>query len=194
MEFLDVIKNRKKISRFTSQPIPDEVLHEILEAGHLVHSQQIDQHWYFGVIKDAELKQKLADSAGGQDWIATAPVIIAYCSYLPQDQVSSEHKIRFGKDLCAYYGEYEEYQKLDSFWESSNPLIPGEHIVLAAINHGLDACWVGNLDTLQASTALNLPYDLKCLFLMPLGYAKDSQDLPKRKSYREIVFYDHWSK
>lgn len=193
MEFIDVIKNRKKVSRFSNQPIPENILHEILEAGHLVHAQQVDQNWYFGVIRDPEIKQKLANSAGHQDWIASAPIIIAYCSYLPQDKISAEHNIRFGKDLGAYYGEFEEYQKLNSFWESSNPLIPGEHIVLAAINHGLDACWVGNLDTLQASNALDLPYDLKCLFLMPIGYAKDTEETAKRKSYRDIVFYDHWS-
>lgn len=189
---MDVIKNRKNISRFSSHPIPEKLLQEILAAGHLVHSQQVDHKWYFGVVRNDKIKQKLANSAGGQDWIATAPVIIAYCSYLPKDEVSQEHKIRFGKDLGTYYGEYERYHKLDSFWESNNPLIPGEHIVLAAINHGLDACWVGNLDTLQASTALNLPYDLKCLFLMPIGYASSVEKNQPRKSYQDIVFYDRW--
>ena len=192
MEFLDIIKNRRKIIKFSSTPISENLLHEVLEAGHLVHSSQVDYKWYFGIISDKKLKNELASAAGGQDWIASAPVIIAYCSYLESNSSNITHNTRFGKDLSSYYSDYEENQNSSSFWESNNPLIPGEHIVLAAINHGLNACWVDNIDTLKASEILDLPYDLKCLFLMPIGYASQVEEPSSRKSFKDIIFYNRW--
>ena len=192
MEFLDIIKNRKKIIKFSPTPISESILHEILEAGHLVHSSQVDYKWYFGIITDNKLKDELANAAGGQNWISSAPVIIAYCSYFKPKSSNMMHNIRIGKNVNNYYSDYEENKNSTSFWDSNNPLIPGEHIVLAAINHGLNACWVDTIDTLKASEILNLPYDLKCLFLMPIGYASQTSKSSPRKSYKDIIFYNKW--
>ena len=192
MEFMDVIKNRKKIYHFSDKEVPNQVVLQILEAGHLEHSNQIDNKWYFGIIRDEEIKKKLSEAAGGQDWIASAPVIITYCAVAKDSTVKQKYRNRFGENIGTYYSDYEQNQKSNSFWESNNPLIPGEHIVLSAINHGLDACWVGNIDTLEASKALNLPYDLKCLFLMPIGYASKSENFTQRKAIDNLIFYDSW--
>ena len=65
MEFMEVIKNRRSVRKFKSDPVPDEILTEILEAGRYAPSG--------------------GHAAGDQKWIATAPVVIAYCTYVGFD-------------------------------------------------------------------------------------------------------------
>lgn len=81
---------------------------------------------------------------------------------------------------------------MNTFWNNSNPLIPGEHMLLAAANYGLSGCWVGYLNIFKASKILKLPDDLVCLFLMPLGYAAENKEKKEKKTLDELVFYDKW--
>lgn len=202
MNFLDVIYRRRSVRNFLTDPVPDEVLRELLEVARLAPSGGNGQNWCFGIIKDVETKIKLAKASGGQEWIATAPVIIACCakleedfSELPEDDFGLiVNKTRFGKEFVTYMNSYPDRKMANIFWNNAVPLIPGEHIFLAAINHGLNACWIGYLDIRKASEILSLPEDVVCLFLMPIGYAKEQPKDIDRKSYDEIVFYEKWNR
>lgn len=60
MSLLDVIFRRRSIRRYRSEPIPDEVLRNILEAGRLAPSADNAQPWHFIVITESEMKEKLS--------------------------------------------------------------------------------------------------------------------------------------
>ena len=59
MELMDVIRKRRSVRSFKSDPIPDHVLLEILEAGQLSPSGGNGQNRYFGVVKDERIKEEL---------------------------------------------------------------------------------------------------------------------------------------
>lgn len=202
MDFMDVIKKRRSSRSFLPDDVPDDVIRELLEAARLAPSGGNGESWCFGVIKSKDIKKELAEAAGGQDWIEEAPVVIACCAKLEEDlrDVPGDdfglivNKLRFGEDFVNYMNSYPDRKTANTFWNNAVPLIPGEHIFLSAVNRGLRACWIGYLDIKKASQILNLPEDMVCLFLMPIGYAKG---LPKdigRKEIDEIVFYDKWDK
>lgn len=201
MNFIDVIYKRRSARSFLPNPVPDEVLRELLEAARLAPSGGNGQNWCFGIIKDEETKIELAKAAGEQGWIAEAPVVIACCaklvedlSQLPEDDFGLiVNKTRFGEEFITYMNNYPDRKMANTFWENGVPLIPGEHIFLAAVNHGLSACWIGYLDIRKISEILNLPEDMVCLFLMPVGYAKKQPRDIDRKSFDEIVFYEKWN-
>jgi nitroreductase len=200
MEFTTVINERRSCRKFTSKEMPEEVLMEILDAGRLAPSGGNGQNHIFGVIRDEEQKRRLAAAAGKQMWIATAPVIIAYCAYISYDlkDVPDDNfalivnKIRFGEDLVDYLNQYPNRREMGIFWNNASPLLPGQQIFLAAVNRGLRACWIGYLDVQAASEILDLPEDYTCLFLMPVGYPKEPPPPISRKSLEEIVFYERW--
>lgn len=60
MSLLDVIFRRRSIRRYRTEPIPDEVLRNILEAGRLAPSADNAQPWHFIVITESEMKEKLS--------------------------------------------------------------------------------------------------------------------------------------
>jgi nitroreductase len=201
MEFMQTVRLRRSVRRFTSRPVPDEVLAEILEAGRLAPSSGGSSSTYFGVVRDEATKHALAAVSGGQDWIADAPVVIALCSRLspdpadraPDDFFVTVNTDRFGADLLAYLNAYPDRKAMRVFFDNGFPVIPGAHVALAAVDQGLAGCWIGHLDTAAASRILNLPDDVVCLFLMPIGYPGET---PADKSLRpldECVFNERWS-
>jgi len=78
-EVLRTIKNRRTIRRFKSDPIEDETIQEILDAGRWAPSFSNLQPWRFIVIKDQNLKNAL-DKAARESvlhlGINEAPVVI----------------------------------------------------------------------------------------------------------------------
>lgn len=200
MEFMDVVRARRSVRRFTAKPVPDEVLADILDAARHAPSSGGVNSSYFGVVTDESTRLALAAAAGDQDWIATAPVVIALCSRLSPDPVTRAkddfffqlNATRFGVGIIDYLNAYPDRQAMRVFSDNAFPMIPGEHVALAATNHGLAGCWIGHLDTAKASRILGLPDDVVCLFLMPIGYADETPATKTLRPIADCVFRDRW--
>ena len=63
--FLELARTRRSIRRFKPDPVPDELVKKILEAGRWAMSGANGQPWEFIVVKDKEIKNKLA-AAGSE--------------------------------------------------------------------------------------------------------------------------------
>jgi nitroreductase len=61
-EYLDLLRTRRSIRRFKTDPIPDEYVEKILEAARWAMSGGNGQPWEFIVVKDQETKRKMAES------------------------------------------------------------------------------------------------------------------------------------
>ena len=64
MEFKDVVFGRRSIRRYTQEPVSDEDLQYILDAGLYAPSGVDLQPWYFVVIRSKEQMEKLASFTG----------------------------------------------------------------------------------------------------------------------------------
>ena len=80
----EAIEKRRSIRKFKLDPVPDELINQILEAGRLAPSGTNRQPWRFQVIKEGELKKHLLEEAviGNPPQVAQAPVIIVCGSEL----------------------------------------------------------------------------------------------------------------
>ena len=196
MEFFEVIKQRRSARKFKDTTISKEIIDNLLESARLAPSGGNGQGWLFGVVTDKKIIKRLSRAAGNQAWIATAPLVIALCaelgdelSGLPEDDFSLiVNKERFTPELIKYLQDYPDQKAVSLLFYNSVPMIPGEHIFLSAVNHGLCACWVGFLDIKKASNILNLPDKYVCLFLMPVGYKAEEPAPIERKKISDIAF------
>jgi nitroreductase len=201
MEFMQAVRARRSIRRFTPRPIPDEVLVTILDAGRMAPSAGGSNSFFFGVVRDESTRRALATAAGGQEWISTAPVVIALCARLgpdpatlpPTDLSLRVNVDRFGSKLLEHLAAFEDRTAARTYHDNAGPMIPGEHMALAAASFGLGSCWVGHLDIAVANRILNLPADHACLFLMPIGYPDEKPAGRTLRPIDQCVFYDRWS-
>ncbi len=200
MELLEAIKARRSVRKFKDAPIPDDVIHEMLEAARLAPTPGNAQGNVIGVVKDETLKMRLAEAAGKQMWIASAPVVFALCADISwdlKDQPEDDfglivNYLRFGEEFVHHTNQCADRKTMNKLFANGGPCLPGEHIFLTAVAHGMSACFIGYLDTERASRILNLPEYLSCLFLLPVGYADEVPRQKEQKSMNDVLFYDQW--
>ena len=59
MEFVDVIYSRKSIRKYKMQDVPDEDIRKIVDAARVAPSGKNCQNWYFVVLKNRIIIEKL---------------------------------------------------------------------------------------------------------------------------------------
>lgn len=74
---LAAIRSRRSIRHFKKEPVSDDLLDQILEAGLWAPSGKNNQPWKFAVIRDEMLKASLASLTHYSAIIHSAPVCIA---------------------------------------------------------------------------------------------------------------------
>jgi nitroreductase len=169
MDFYQVIQSRRSIRAYKPNPIPDEVLQRILEAGRIAPSAKNIQPWKFIVVKDEQIRQQLVPACRNQTFIGQAPVVI-----------------------CAVALEKIAWGNMGGYW-SSYPVdlsIALDHMILAATNEGLGTCWIGAYVEAEVKRILKIPDDVKVIALTPLGYPAQEPSAKPRKPLSDITSLD----
>ena len=165
MEFYDVLKKRRSIRLYKDTPVPEKSLENILEAIRNAPTACNRQPFKFFIVKDPAKREKLA-SVYKEDWLKTAPVIVAAAS-----NESMAWRRREGNSIA-----------------DVDAAIAMEHFVLAAAEEGLGTCWICAFERARANAALDLTESNWNIFaLSPLGYAA-AEPIPfVRKKMEEIA-------
>ena len=74
---LNLIRTKRAVREFSSEPVPEEVVREILEAGRLAQSSKNDQPWHFILIRDRETLRRLSTCGRYAGHMAGADFAIA---------------------------------------------------------------------------------------------------------------------
>ena len=77
MDVQEAVRTRLTVRRFKPDPVPDEVVHGLLEAARLAPSSRNLQPWHFIVVRDRETLQRLGRIASSGEFVADAPMAIA---------------------------------------------------------------------------------------------------------------------
>ena len=161
----------------------------MLEAARLSPSGGNEQPWMFGVITDCGLIEQVARIAHEQDWIAHAPLLIVLCTVCVEDR-------RGGRDIQKhrYPKHTQEIDKIPQslYWalnqEEHQTKIPGTHMALTALEHGLGSCWVSRFDVREVAQLLHLPDRYLPSEILVFGYPEFEQEPHRKKSLDELVF------
>lgn len=78
MEYMDLVRKRRSIRRYKSDPIPEQYVKTILEAARLAPFSGNRQCWRYIIVTDQDIKKRLAEAEG--KWASEAPVIIVACA------------------------------------------------------------------------------------------------------------------
>ena len=169
MEFQRVVARRRMVRHFASEPIDGAVLERIGRTAQRAPSAGFSQGQRLLVVTDASIRRQVAEVCGEADyiemghdpWISEAPALFVPC-------VSEQ----------VYHDRYQEPDKID---EAGNEIAwPVPYwwmdigctvmlILLAAVDEGLAAGFVGtdDLDALRA--VLDVPADYTPVGVIPVG-------------------------
>jgi nitroreductase len=171
MEFNDLIRTRESIRSYDpSRPVAGEVIERILEAGRLALSAANRQPWKFLVISSEEMLEKVRMSYH-RDWFRDAPHIIVVVGL--KDQAWK----RASDGYCSV---------------ETDTAIAMTHLILAAENEGVGACWIANYDPVKLYDALDIDDSMVIFGITPLGYPREGfskTGVKNRKTTGEVIAF-----
>lgn len=183
--------------RFKSDPVPDDVLLKVLEAGVRAPNAGGSEQWFFIVVKDPEVRRKLHDLLlEAHEFYATR----ALKTPLPPDKVSKwVQRIREGMYLApAYIAGYadlrrtthvEELIELEKIYATQSVAAALENMLLVAHALGLGAVWLGVPLLLKDKFDELLRPPEKCVLqgIIALGYPAETPRTRPRKPLSDVV-------
>ena len=169
MDVYQCIKERRSVRSYKDRDIEKDKLEMILDAARLAPSANNRQNWRFIVVKEPQLRKRLAEAANGQTFVAQAPVVIAACSTDTSHTMPCGHPSHL-VDLA----------------------IAIDHMTLAARAAGLGSCWIGAFDQKAVKEILGIPECAEVVELLTVGYPEHwPRPTPRRKA-GEIISENGW--
>ncbi len=170
MDLYDAINSRASVREFTEENIPDDVIERLLDAACRAPTAGNLQPWRFFVVRDKEMKSKLSRAAYGQEFVASAPVVMVVCADL---EASASGYGSRGENLYAI----------------QDTAAAIENMLLATVAEGYGACWVGAFDEGVVTDALRLPRRLRPVALIPVGRPARAPRRTGRIPYRRLTVF-----
>jgi nitroreductase len=170
MNVSDAIRLKRAVRKFQDKPLPDKVIHAILNAGRRSQSSKNLQAWRFIAIQNKETLKALSQCGEWAGHIAGAAVCIAILTPNP----ILKFQTMFDAGQAAAYMQ------------------------LAAWELGVGSCPASIYEPEKARQILGFPADWHLRIALSFGYALEEENLsapPKmggRMSLDEIVHWEKW--
>lgn len=164
MDTIKAIRDRRSIRRYRSDAVDDEKLQAILQAGRWAPSASNRQPWHFIVIRNKEMREKLAEIHNYGRFMRESPIVIVVL------------------------GDPKKHPK----YHLADPHQAVQNMLLAAHSQDLATCWMGVRDTElepMFREALDIPEDLRVVCSISLGHA-DQERKSTRFPLEEIISWE----
>ena len=165
MDILDIIKSRRSMRKFTPEPVANETIEKILEAGRWAPSGLNNQPWRFGVITDAGLKEEISKLTCYTNIVLAAQVLIAV--FLDTGKSYHREKDIQGIGACL------------------------QNMLLETHSLGLGAVWLGEIikSNEEIKALLGLGKELDLMAVVALGHPDEEPKSVKRKALKDLVVF-----
>ena len=166
MTVSELIRTKRAVRQFTDEPLSEEAMRMILDAGRRAQSSKNTQPWHFIAIRELATLRQLAECGAYAGHLAGAPFAVALIA-------STTYSFDLGQ-VAAY-------------------------MQLAAWEQGIGSCIASMYEPEKAKAILGVPqdrhFDVAISFGYPLpGREQSRVSVPNgRKSFEEVVFWEHWS-
>ena len=165
MDCIDQVLNRRSIRRFKDEPVSEQVINRILEAGRRAPTATNQQPWHFVVARD--YTEKEACTFRGFNRFATeAPFVVV--------------------------GLYRKSEVIIEKLSLMDVTIALQNMVVAGWVQGVGSCWMGAFEESKLRDTLSLPADARIVGAVAFGIPDENPSQPPKKPLSETVHFDKW--
>ncbi|GAB4572988.1 MAG: nitroreductase family protein [Anaerolineae bacterium] len=172
MDVWDAIRHKRAVRHFRAEPLPEEVVRRILDAGRRAQSAKNSQPWDFIAIRERATLEALARTGEWMGHVAGAALCVAIVTPAPDDNPRYPWHMFDAGQAAAY-------------------------MQLAALELGIGSCPGTIYDEATARALLGVPADRAVRLVLSFGYP--AEDAPRRglgargrRSFEEVVHWEHW--
>jgi len=170
MNVTEAIRLKRAVRKYTSDPLPEETILAILNAGRRAQSSKNTQPWHFMAITDKAILKQLSECGEWAGHLAGAALGVALIHPDPGEKFQTMFDI----------GQAAAYMQLAA-WEL-----------------GVGSCLASIYEVERARYLLGFPTDMYLRIAISFGYPADEEKLvasPRkggRKSLDEIIHWNRW--
>lgn len=173
----ECITGRRSIRSFTDQPVPHELLAQIVETASYAPSwknTQITRYIAVEGAKKSELAKCTNIFPGNGAIMEKAPMVIA---------------VTMIKGRSGYERDGSFSTVKGDRWQMYDAGVASEAFCLAAYEQGLGTVIMGLFDEDEAVKVLDIPQERELVALIPIGYPAESPAAPKRKTVEDLLTF-----
>jgi len=173
------IAHHRSIRKYRPEPVPDDVLRQILEAGASASNTGNMQVYSMVVTKDEDLRKQLWEVHFRQNMVLQAPVHITFCADVN----------RFSQWCRARKAE-PAYENLLWFCNAAiDATLASQNVTLAAESFGLGICYLGTAvyNAGRIIDILQLPKGVIPVAALVMGYPDEQPPLTGRLPLEAVV-------
>jgi nitroreductase len=175
MDFETVVKRRRMCREFSDRDVPQEKIDRILDIASRYPSAGHTEPQEFIVVHNQRMKEDLAHAALDQMFVAQAPLVIVVVSDVRRS--------------ARRYGE-----RGVRFFSIIDGAFVAMLILLAVVEEGLGACFVGSFYDEEVQELLSLPQEVRPIGIIPIGYCAEGPRKLRRRSREQIVHRDRYGR
>ena len=201
-DIFDIIHTTRAMRRLRPDPVPDALIHKILEAGVSAANGGNTQRWRFLVIKDPAIKRAVQayykrafDEVVGPRYRTSAPP-----PGMTQERFQRQHAAV--EYLTEHFHEapvwivacLDEGSATPTRWAGASIYPAVQNMLLAARALGLGSTLTTRhlLHEKEAEAALGLPPGVHSYAILPIGYPMGRFGPVARTALGDVVFADRW--
>ena len=169
MDAMEAILNRRSIRKYSSKPVSDELVKELVRAGMSAPSAGNEQPWHFVIINNHKILKQIPKFHPYSKMLEAASLAILVCG----DEELEKHKGFWIQDCAA----------------------ATENILIAAQANGLGTVWLGifpreeRIDGMKK--LLEIPHHIIPFSLISIGYPAE-QKPPSNRFNPSRIHYNVW--
>jgi nitroreductase len=182
MSAIESIHQHRSIRKYKPDPVPDDLLQELLEAGIRASSSGNMQTYSIIVTRDKVLREQLHKAHFQQNMVLEAPILLTFCADF--------HRMRQWLRISDAPDNFDNFM---SFMIAAiDAILVSQNVALAAESKGLGICYLGstfsNCD--QVGRILDLPGNVVPVVGFTLGYPDEDPPLRDRLPLDGLVHYE----
>ncbi|NKB35466.1 MAG: oxygen-insensitive NADPH nitroreductase [Pseudomonadales bacterium] len=176
---IDLLKSHRSIRKFSDQAIEPELLEELFAAGQAAATSSFLQGTTIIRVTNPEKREKIAELAGNQPYVAKAAEFMIFCADLK----------RAGNYCEAYEMPFEGDFTEHFIIATVDVALMAQSLVTAAESVGLGICYIGGIrnNPGPVSDLLELPRGVYPVFGLCLGYPDQDPEIKPRLPMSVIV-------
>ncbi|MBV9580513.1 MAG: nitroreductase family protein [Chloroflexi bacterium] len=198
-DVFEIMHTTRSMRRLKSDPVPDELIVKILEAGLSAANGGNVQSWRFMVVKDRQIKQtvqeyykKAFDEAVGPRYRGEPPAGVSRERYVRQGSAVEYLTDHFADAPVWIVACLEEASPSRSSGASIYPAVQNMLLAIRALGLGSTLTTRHLFYEAETERALGLPANVHSYAILPVGYPMGHFGPVSRRTMTDVVFGDHY--
>jgi nitroreductase len=169
MDLKDAIDSRRAVREYTTEPVDEAAIRQLIAAAVQAPSAVNQQPWMFTVVRDKTLLARISREAKAHMLKATPAALLSH--HYQELLENSRFDIFYDAPVLIVISSLAE-----SAWAIEDCALAAENLMLTARAAGLGSCWIGFaqgwLGTPDGKAALQLPDDYRPIAPIIVGHPR----------------------